>query len=102
VGGLFDGSDNHHDNSCEALLPDRSITAYQAVLRKARERLKWDGVLILHRGKSRKSDKSDALVRVSAPWFGVIARFDENVTHTESPGFRDKGTVTSHQYLVLA
>ena len=80
----------------------RSFTVYQAVLRQARERLKQDGVLILHLGKSRKSNMSDALVRVSAPWFRVVDRFDESVTHTESHGIRDKGTVTSHQYLVLA
>ena len=80
----------------------QSFTVYEAVLRQARERLKQDGVLVLHLGKSRKSNMSDALVRVSAPWFRVVDRFDESVTHTESHGIRDKGTVTSHQYLVLA
>ena len=80
----------------------QSFTVYQAVLRQARERLKQGGVLVLHLGKSRKSNMSDALVRVAAPWFRVVDRFDESVTHTESHGIRDKGTVTSHQYLVLA
>ena len=80
----------------------QSFTVYQAVLRQARERLKKGGVLVLHLGKSRKSNMSDALERVSAPWFRVVDRFDESVTHTESHGIRDKGTVTSHQYLVLA
>ena len=80
----------------------QSFTVYQAVLRQARERLKQGGVLVLHLGKSRKSNMSDALERVSAPWFRVVDRFDESVTHTESHGIRDKGTVTSHQYLVLA
>ena len=79
-----------------------SFTVYQAVLRQARERLKQGGVLVLHLGKSRKSNMSEALVRVSTPWFRVVDRFDESVTHTESHGIRDKGTVTSHQYLVLA
>ena len=36
----------------------RSFTVYQAVLRQARERLKHDGVLILHLGKSRKCNMS--------------------------------------------
>ena len=80
----------------------QSFTVYQAVLRQARERLKQSGVLVLHLGKSRKSNMSDALERVSAPWFRVVDRFDESVAHTESHGIRDKGTVTSHQYLVLA
>ena len=80
----------------------QSFTVYQAVLRQARERLKQNGVLVLHLGKSRKSNMSDALELVSAPWFRVVDRFDESVVHTESHGIRDKGTVTSHQYLVLA
>ena len=80
----------------------QSFTVYQAVLRQARERLKQGGVLVLHLGRSRKSNMSDALVRVSAPWFRVVDRFEESVAHTESHGIRDKGTVTSHQYLVLA
>ena len=78
-----------------------SFTVYQAVLRQARERLKQNGVLIMHLGKSRKSNMANALERVAAPWFRVIDRFDESVTHTESHGIRDKGTVTSHQYLVM-
>ena len=80
----------------------RGFRVYEAVLRQARERIKRDGVLVMHLGKSHKSDMADALVRVAAPWFRVVDRFDESVTHTESHGIRDKGTVTSHQYLVLA
>ncbi len=80
----------------------RSFKVYESVLRQARERLKQNGVVVLHLGKSHKSNMAEALVRVSAPWFQVVDRFDESVTHTESHGIRDKGTVTSHQYLVLA
>ena len=80
----------------------QSFAVYESVLRQARERLKRDGVLILHLGKSHKKDMAEALAHVSAPWFRVVDRFDESVTHTESHGIRDKGTVTSHQYLVLA
>ena len=79
-----------------------SFKVYESVLRQARERLRQDGVLILHVGKSHKSNMAEALVRVSAPWFRVVDQFDESVTHTESHGIRAKGTVTSHQYLVLA
>ena len=80
----------------------RSFAVYQGVFRQARERIKQGGVLILHLGKSHKSNMADALVRVAAPWFQVVDRFDESVIHTESHGIRDKGTVTSHQYVVLA
>jgi hypothetical protein len=34
-------------------------------------------------------------------WFRVADAFDESVEHCESHGIRDKGTVTSHQFLVL-
>ena len=80
----------------------RGVSVYQTVLRQARERLKKDGVLVLHLGRSRKVNMADELARVAAPWFRVIDRFDESVTHTESHGVRDKGTVTAHQYLILA
>ena len=80
----------------------RGFTVYQAVLRQARERIKSNGVVVMHLGKSHKSNMADELVRVAAPRFHVVDRYDESVTHTESHGIRDKGTVTSHQYLVLA
>ncbi len=79
-----------------------SFDVYQPLLRQARERLTVDGVLVLHLGKSHKSDMANELERVAKPWFRVVDRFDESVGHTESHGFRDKGAVTSHQYLVLA
>ena len=79
----------------------RSFAIYEPVFRQARERLKSGGVMVLHVGKSHKSDMADALSKVAAPWFRVVDRFDESVRHTESHGMRDKGTVTSHQYLVL-
>ena len=78
-----------------------TFEVYRPVLRQARERIKRGGVLVLHLGKSHKSDMARALERVAAPWFRVIDRFDESVAHTESHGIRDKGAVTSHQYLVL-
>ena len=41
------------------------------------------------------------LQKVSKRWFKTADLFDESVIHCESHGIRDKGTVTSHQYLVL-
>ena len=42
----------------------RGFTVYEAVLRQARERIKRDGVLVMHLGKSHKSNMADALVGV--------------------------------------
>jgi tRNA G10 N-methylase Trm11 len=77
------------------------FSVYENIFRQTRERLKRGGVFILHLGKSNKCDMAEELQRVSKKWFKVADLFDESVAHCESHGFRDKGTVTSHQYLVL-
>ena len=41
------------------------------------------------------------LTKVAKFWFNVCDLFEENVTHTESHGVRDKGRVTGHQFLIL-
>ena len=78
-----------------------SFDVYIPILRQARERLKSDGVLVLHLGKSVKCDMADHLQKLGKRWFRSADLFDESVVHCESHGIRDKGTVTSHQYLVL-
>jgi tRNA G10 N-methylase Trm11 len=74
---------------------------YENIFRQARERLKKNGVLVLHLGKSKKCNMAKELKKVSDKWFKVADLFDESVAHCESHGIRDKGSVTSHQYLVL-
>jgi len=77
------------------------FTIYESIFRQAKERLKKDGVCVLHLGKSIKCDMAKELQKVSKQWFKTTDLFDESVRHCESHGIRDKGTVTSHQYLVL-
>ena len=79
----------------------KDFTVYQTVFRYARERLKRGGVCVLHLGKSVKCDMAEELKRESKRWFRTADLLDESVAHCESHGIRDKGTVTSHQYLVL-
>ena len=79
----------------------RGFNIYEPIFRQAKERLKPNGVLVLHLGKSRKCNMAESLIQVSAPWFRVADIFTENVDHCESHGIRDKGTVTEHQYLIL-
>ena len=74
---------------------------YEPIFRQARERLKSDGVMVLHLGMSKKCDMAAALAQVASRWFRVADVFTESVSHCESHGIRDKGTVTSHQYLIL-
>jgi tRNA G10 N-methylase Trm11 len=77
------------------------FSIYENIFRQSRERLKRGGVLVLHLGKSKKCDMAEELQKVSKHWFTKSDLFLENVEHCESHGIRDKGTVTSHQYLIL-
>lgn len=78
-----------------------NFDVYVPILRQARERLKRDGVVVLHLGKSVKCDMATELQNLGKKWFRSADIFDESVAHCESHGIRDKGTVTSHQYLIL-
>ena len=74
---------------------------YENIFRQIKEHIKRGGVCVLHLGKSNKCDMAEELQKVSKKWFKKADLFDESVAHCESHGIRDKGTVTSHQYLVL-
>lgn len=77
------------------------FSIYESIFRQAKERMKKDGTFVLHLGKSNKCDMALELQKISKRWFKTADLFDESVEHCESHGIRDKGTVTSHQYLVL-
>jgi DNA modification methylase len=79
----------------------KDFAIYETIFRQSKERLKKDGVCVLHLGKSVKCDMAMELQKISKRWFRAADLFDESVEHCESHGIRDKGTVTSHQYLVL-
>jgi tRNA G10 N-methylase Trm11 len=74
---------------------------YEPVFRQARERLKPGGMMVMHVGKSSKCDMAAALSKIAERWFHVVDVFVESVSHCESHGIRDKGTVVQHAYLVL-
>ncbi len=79
----------------------KDFAIYESIFRQSKERMKKDGVCVLHLGKSVKCDMALELQKISKRWFKTADLFDESVEHCESHGIRDKGTVTSHQYLVL-
>lgn len=79
----------------------KDFAIYESIFRQSKERLKKDGVCVLHLGKSAKCDMAKELQKISKRWFKSADLFDESVEHCESHGIRDKGTVTSHQYLIL-
>ena len=79
----------------------RSFEVYHPIFRQCRERLKSGGVAVFHLGASKKCDMAKELARIAKTWFRVADIYTECVSHCESHGIRDKGTVVSHQYLVL-
>ena len=101
----FSGWSAHDFKTCPSAFVDEkqksSFDVYIPILRQAKERLKSNGVVVLHLGKSVKCDMADHLQKLGKRWFQSVDVFDESVAHCESHGIRDKGTVTSHQYLVL-
>ena len=78
-----------------------SFEVYYSILRQCRERLKSEGVAVFHLGASKKCDMAKELAQIARTWFRVADLYTECVSHCESHGIRDKGTVVSHQYLVL-
>ncbi len=78
-----------------------TFAIYEPIFRQARERLKANGIFVLHLGKSRKCDMAEELSKVAKDWFNVADLFSESVKHCESHGIKDKGAVEHHQYLVL-
>jgi len=77
------------------------FSVYESIFRQARERLKKDGVVVLHLGNSKKCNMSEQLSKIASKWFKVVDVFSEDVGHCESYGIKDKGTVEEHQYMVL-
>ena len=97
-------SDSDFKNQPRFFIDERQkteMTVYESVIRQAKERLKREGVLVFHLGKSKKCNMAVELTKVAKKWFAHADTFDENIAHCESHGIRDKGTVTDHQYLVL-
>lgn len=79
----------------------KSLDVYQSFYAAARERLRDEGLMVLHLGHSAKCDMGAELSKRVAPWFAVVDSFTEGVDHCESHGVRDKGSVHGHTYLVL-
>ena len=78
-----------------------NLDVYNSFFESSRERIKENGHLILHLGKSSKCDMGIELAKRIKPWFTVADCFTENVEHCESHGIRDKGSVKGHTYLIL-
>lgn len=79
----------------------KDFAIYEPIFSQAKNRLKKNGVFVLHLGKSKKCDMGKELSLLAEKWFSVYDLFEENVSSIEKHGIRDKGTVSVHQYLIL-
>jgi tRNA G10 N-methylase Trm11 len=82
-------------------LQKKDFSVYNSIFEQARERLKKNGVFVMHLGKSSKCDMAKVLSEKAKPWFKTYDIFEESVRKGESHGVTDKGTVVDHQYLIL-
>ncbi len=74
---------------------------YEPIFEQARERLKRNGTLVFHLGKSKKCDMGEILQTIGHRYFTHSELFSESVEHCAKFGIKDLGTVTDHEYLVL-
>lgn len=79
----------------------KDIHIYDRIFAQGKERLKSDGVFVMHLGKSKKCDMGQVLSNLASQYFNNIELFHEDVEHCQKFGIKDLGTVTDHQYLVL-
>ena len=79
----------------------KDMHIYNAIFSQAKERLKEDGVLVFHLGKSKKCDMGAILMELANKFFKGKELFSESVAHCNKFGIKDLGTVTDHQYLIL-
>jgi DNA modification methylase len=79
----------------------RSMEVYDVVLAKCKERLKTNGVVVFHLGKSGKKDMGEEIKLYAKKYFTKIELFNEDVSTIEKHEINDKGSVSIHQYLVM-
>lgn len=101
----FAGWDNTHFKTEPVNFIDelqkKDLSIYDGIFMQARERLKEDGVFVMHLGKSYKCDMAKVLSERAKRWFNVYDIFEESVENGESHGIKDRGSVKIHQYLIL-
>lgn len=82
-------------------LQKKDFSVYNEIFGLAKERLKKNGLFVMHLGKSKKCDMAKVLSEKAKPWFNTYDIFEESVRKGESHGVTDKGTVVDHQYLIM-
>lgn len=79
----------------------KDFDLYNSIFEQATERLGTGGHFVMHLGKSKKCNMGEVLKGIAKPYFKSVKLYDESVTHCDTFGIKDLGTVTSHQYLIM-
>lgn len=74
---------------------------YDTILKQSKERLKENGVLLFHLGRNKTDDMANKMLNIANKYFYNYDIFYEDVKTLEHHGIRDKGSTTSHSYLLL-
>ena len=76
-----------------------SMDVYSDFLEKSVEWLRPGGRLILHTGKTVKTNMAYEIINRAPSDLKLIHSFDESVAGREKFGIRDQGATTDHQYI---
>lgn len=79
----------------------KSLDIYYDFFERSNNWLKPNGKLILHLGKTKKTDMAAELMERCGKYFEVVDKFDEDVAGREKFGIKDQGATSVHQYLFL-
>jgi hypothetical protein len=83
------------------VLQRKSFLSYDVIFKACYDRLKMYGIVVFHLGHSDKCNMAVELEPLANKYFEVLDIFTESVEHCEKHGITDKGSVKSHQYLVM-
>lgn len=101
----FAGWEPNDFNNAESVflesLQKNNLEIYDQFFKMCSNILKDNGKVILHLGKSDKCNMAEELSRIANPYFYTVLSVDEDVSHIEKHGIKDKGSTTHHQYLFL-
>ena len=101
LGWEFEDFEKERHNFIDTI-QKKSMDIYDPILKKCKERLAKDGVVVFHLGKSPKKDMGEAISVYAKRYFKKVQLFDEDVSKIEKHGIEDKGSVSVHQYLIMS
>jgi len=79
----------------------KNLSIYKDILLQCKQRLANNGIVVFHLGKSKKKDMGEEILDIAQSIFNNVELHNEDVSHLEKHGISDKGSVKTHQYLLM-